>query len=451
MILQWKDHFLSWDPASFNGTEVIRVPYKDIWYPDVILHNTADSNYELGILNTNAKIKYTGEVQLASHAFFQSTCDVNTFWYPFDQQDCQLVFASWTHTTDEVELVMGKADLSEYSPHPEYYLEDFYSVTTQVHDPCCLKPFTFVTYHLQLQRRTMFAVFFFILPGAVVNTCALMTFMLPAESGEKVSLATNALLAMMVFLMSMTQEIPPTESVPLIGRYYGGCILMLGINIVTSVFSLRCHYHSSSPVPGALSAVGRFMGRVLLVSPGKDLKKMWDDDYHSKVNSVKRRDSKVKVVQVEPPGTPGRTKASSMADEYHRRSLDALEGIHHLLANREDKTTEDSATAASPHGQEWRYLCLVLDRFFFVASVVVFAVFNLAVLMSSPHSQEFIYCPNGPGTCPADWDADRVGAMVDSGKGTGTESGHHANTHAEGSIKGPVIGTDGRYYGIIDP
>ncbi|XP_063600614.1 neuronal acetylcholine receptor subunit alpha-9-II-like [Penaeus indicus] len=282
MIMKWEDHYLAWNPKDYNNTHMIHVPYTDIWYPDVILYNTADSNYRNGIINTNAIISYTGEVELVSHVMFQSTCEVDIEWYPFDQQDCKLHFASWTYDMTKIQLIQGPADLSEYTPHPEFYLEDFYSELKLAHDPCCINPFSTMIYHVQVQRRTMFAIFFFIMPGTIVNFCALLTFLLPAESGEKVSLSTNALLAMMVFLMAMTQDIPPTEQVPLIGKYYGICIAMLAINITCSVVTLRLHFSIGTPVPRTVSSVAQFLGRLLYVAPPEELKVKWSRSSHRK-------------------------------------------------------------------------------------------------------------------------------------------------------------------------
>ena len=40
MIMIWQDVHLAWNPPDYKDLEVIRVPYYDIWYPDIILHNT---------------------------------------------------------------------------------------------------------------------------------------------------------------------------------------------------------------------------------------------------------------------------------------------------------------------------------------------------------------------------------------------------------------------------
>ncbi|KAK7079045.1 Neurotransmitter-gated ion-channel transmembrane region [Halocaridina rubra] len=101
IIQKWQDHYLTWDPKDYNGTEVIRIPYTDIWYPDIIMQNTYAADYMGSILNTNAIVYYTGEVELLSHGIFDSICSVDVQYYPFDQQVCELVFASWTYDKNQ--------------------------------------------------------------------------------------------------------------------------------------------------------------------------------------------------------------------------------------------------------------------------------------------------------------------------------------------------------------
>ncbi|KAK3855131.1 hypothetical protein Pcinc_038439, partial [Petrolisthes cinctipes] len=101
IITKWQDDYLYWDPKDYGGIERVRIPYYDIWHPDIILQNTAAPNYEGGIINTNAIISYNGEVELTSHAVLDSICIMDVQWYPFDQQTCDLVFASWTFDVNQ--------------------------------------------------------------------------------------------------------------------------------------------------------------------------------------------------------------------------------------------------------------------------------------------------------------------------------------------------------------
>ncbi|KAK4320246.1 hypothetical protein Pmani_008857 [Petrolisthes manimaculis] len=451
VVMKWHDDLLTWDPNLYNGITEIRVPYKDIWHPDITLRNTADSSYELGILRSNAIIKYNGEVELVSHAFFQSTCTVDTYYYPFDQQECHMKFSSWTFTIKELTIIKSLADLSEYSPSPEFFLEDFYSTLTTFQDPCCAEPFSMVTFYLKVQRRTVFAIFFLVLPGTVVNIAALFTFLLPADCGEKISLASNSLLAMMVFLMSMTQDIPPSQFVPLIGRYYGGCILLLTVNIGLTVISLRCHSLISAPVPHALRVMIKVWGKMLCVPPPKEVQHAWQDhktDIPHKVRKVKpvslhtSDDSSIiphryldlhleKVLQRK----MGVSSSTSLPDntsnnEYQQRMVGSLEAIHLLLVDQELRqraAPPSETTQSSLQVLEWRHVSRVLDQLFFFVAFVAFVIFNGLLLWSSPFREKFEYCPDGPGTCPEHWAADYYGAKLDAGEGIMMATTQHSD------------------------
>lgn len=35
--VEWKDEVIVWDPAQYNGSNVIRLPLTEIWYPELII------------------------------------------------------------------------------------------------------------------------------------------------------------------------------------------------------------------------------------------------------------------------------------------------------------------------------------------------------------------------------------------------------------------------------
>lgn len=59
---------------------------------------------------------------------------------------------------------------------------------------------------------------FFRLISLTPPLAAIIVFSLPAETGEKVGLGINSMLAMIVFLMAMTENLPPTDRLPLAGE-----------------------------------------------------------------------------------------------------------------------------------------------------------------------------------------------------------------------------------------
>ena len=74
---------------------------------------------------------------------------------------------------------------------------------------------------LQLERRPLFYLLNLIFPCSVISTVAILTFLLPPESGEKVSLCITVLLSLAVFLLVVSETMPPTsETFPFIGKTY---------------------------------------------------------------------------------------------------------------------------------------------------------------------------------------------------------------------------------------
>jgi nicotinic acetylcholine receptor alpha-7 len=50
-----------------------------------------------------------------------------------------------------------------------------------------------------------------------------MVFYVPNDSGEKVTLGISAMLTMVVFLMTMTDAMPPATSTPLLSKTQENC------------------------------------------------------------------------------------------------------------------------------------------------------------------------------------------------------------------------------------
>lgn len=55
-----------------------------------------------GPSNTNVKLRYNGEIVWDSPAITKSTCVVDVSYFPFDWQQCNLTFGSWTYNGNQV-------------------------------------------------------------------------------------------------------------------------------------------------------------------------------------------------------------------------------------------------------------------------------------------------------------------------------------------------------------
>ena len=93
--------------------------------------------------------------------------------------------------------------LGMYSGFGVFELRNFYAKRNEKFDPCCEDPFVYITYYLVIWRKPLFFLFNYIQPSVLINILALFVFLIPAESGEKITLGISTMLNMTIFLMTV--------------------------------------------------------------------------------------------------------------------------------------------------------------------------------------------------------------------------------------------------------
>lgn len=241
----WLDVNLRWDPDKYNGIKVIRIPFTDVWKPDILLYNNADVTSYFSSLSSNVIVTSEGNVTWLSMVIFKSSCRIDVRYFPFDEQNCSMQFASWTYDGFQLQLRMNseEGDISNYIRSSEWILIKLHVEWNLVYYSCCIEPYPDITYYIQIRRRPLFYVFNMILPCILITLVALLGFYIPSDSGEKVTMGITTLLSMTVFMMLVAENMPPTSDVlPLIGIYYGITISIVSFATAMTVFTLNIHH-----------------------------------------------------------------------------------------------------------------------------------------------------------------------------------------------------------------
>uniref|UniRef100_A0A8C9TPA0 Cholinergic receptor nicotinic alpha 9 subunit n=1 Tax=Scleropages formosus TaxID=113540 RepID=A0A8C9TPA0_SCLFO len=258
----WHDAYLTWDKDKYDGLEVIRIPSNLVWRPDIVLYNKADDDSS-GPADTNVVLRYNGEITWDSPAITKSSCVVDVSYFPFDYQQCNLTFGSWTYNGNQVDITMAmdSGDLSDFVDNVEWECQGMPAVKNVIMYGCCSDPYPDITYTLLLKRRYSFYIYNLLLPCVMISFLAPLSFYLPADSGEKVSLGVTVLLALTVFQLMVAESMPPSESVPLIGKYYIATMTMITASTALTIFIMNIHFCGAEAKPVPHWAKYHYIGR----------------------------------------------------------------------------------------------------------------------------------------------------------------------------------------------
>ncbi|XP_032420737.1 LOW QUALITY PROTEIN: acetylcholine receptor subunit gamma [Xiphophorus hellerii] len=247
----WCDYRLRWDepPRSAlygNITSQLRVPSKNIWLPDVILENNVDGQFEIAYY-CNALVSPDGCVYWLPPAIYRSACAITVNYFPFDWQNCTMVFRSQTYSASEIELKLQKKDnytLEWVEIDKEAFTENGeWAIKHRPAKKIINTQYTKddleyqqIVFFLIIQRKPVFYIINIIVPCVLFSSLGLLVYFLPAKAGgQKCNMAIYSLLGQTVFLFLIAKKVPETsKAVPLIGKY------LMFVMSVTTVVIINC-------------------------------------------------------------------------------------------------------------------------------------------------------------------------------------------------------------------
>uniref|UniRef100_A0A8C6S768 Neuronal acetylcholine receptor subunit alpha-7 n=1 Tax=Neogobius melanostomus TaxID=47308 RepID=A0A8C6S768_9GOBI len=236
--LYWTDFYLQWNTSEYPGVTNVRFPDHQIWRPDILLYNSADERFDASF-HTNILVNSSGYCQ-----YLPPASTVARVFPGFDVQRCDLKFGSWTYGGWSLDLQMIDADITGYIANGEWDLVEVPGRRNERFYDCCKEPYPDVTFTVVMRRRTLYYGLNLLIPCVLISTLALLVFLLPADSGEKISLGITVLLSLTVFMLLVAEIMPATsDSVPLIAQYFATTMVIVGLSVIATVLVLQYHHH----------------------------------------------------------------------------------------------------------------------------------------------------------------------------------------------------------------
>ncbi|KAI3376571.1 hypothetical protein L3Q82_017024, partial [Scortum barcoo] len=419
MNLAWTDYRLAWNPEEYDNIDVLRIPPNKVWRPDIYLINNNDGQFDVA-LYVNVLVYSDGTVNWLPPAIYRSSCSIEVSYFPFDWQNCSMIFRSYTYDASEVDL---QYFLDDDGKEIQEIVIDENAFTENGEWAICHKPsrknikedlYEDITFYLIIQRKPLFYIINIIVPCILTSVLAIFVFYLPPGAGEKMTLSISVLIALTVFMLLLADKVPETSlGIPIIVNYVMFTMILVTFSVILSVVVLNLHHRTASThITSCQTGFARFfppwnlqvfihflpkyIGMTRPMSSEEDVVK--DDTplrtfngrptggeyFFRKLNPDLvipwrgRCESTVQLQQL--PGT------SNYCLILPPNLKSAIAAVTYMAEQLKKQDTDDTMTG------DWQFIALVVDRLFLWLFVIITTLGTLAMFLDA----SFNYIPEDP-------------------------------------------------------
>lgn len=262
---------MQWDPEKFNNIGRVVLPANNIWLPDLVQENNAVEFYnEQFTKYFQAEIFYKGEVIYSPGGKFTTSCSLNMRKFPFDSQTCDIIVTVWTRTCAEVTLNTSSAhiNLEDFNENSEWELVGTH-IQTAIREPYAGLKYCSLKITLDIKRKPLYFVIIVVLPCILLSFISIISFLIPSEGGERVSMCMTVMLSFTVFLLVLNDILPRnSDEAPIIALYIIIIMILMSISLVCTVCIVKLHYKNSRVPPKLRYFVFKIMAKCLRMKYG---------------------------------------------------------------------------------------------------------------------------------------------------------------------------------------
>ncbi|XP_049737426.1 5-hydroxytryptamine receptor 3C [Elephas maximus indicus] len=234
----WDNPFISWNPEECVNINKLTLLAENLWLPDIFIMESTDVDQTPPGLT--AYVSSGGQIHYSKPMRVTSICNLDIFYFPFDQQNCTFTFSSLLYTVDRMLLGMDKEvwEISNTSRNViqtqgEWELLRInkatpkMSVGSNVYDQ--------IIFYVAIRRRPSLYVINLLVPSGFLVAIDALSFYLPAESENRAPFKMTLLLGYNVFLLTMN-DLLPASGTPLISVYFALCLSLMVVSLLETIF-----------------------------------------------------------------------------------------------------------------------------------------------------------------------------------------------------------------------
>ncbi len=184
----------------------------------MLLFSVEETEYVLSGFNFGrdaVQLLKSGMVRVFMPFISKTLCQINMEYFPYDIQECPVVIQPWTYNKDMVDFTDMVVIHEDNASSGQW---------KAVGRPTCNKEnrfyysanetFSVIYCTVKYQRYAVNHVISFIFPAFMLNIIGSLTYFLPPEAGERVSLGVTSYLSFSVMALMVSERIPETNTVP---------------------------------------------------------------------------------------------------------------------------------------------------------------------------------------------------------------------------------------------
>eukprot|EP00794_Sanderia_malayensis_P008940 gene8940-9894_t len=197
-------------------------------------------------LKTKIRLDSDGTTYWNSPLVVVSTCRLDVGDFPFDTQLCTLKFGPWNSDASKVDVTADRNPMttSNYLESSEWTLVEATKKRSSNKYSCCVYPYTDVTVTVKLRRKSLFYLFNFVVPYAVLLFCVLVGYFLPPHSGERIALSLTIYLAFSILIQTSSGYLPRSAELSALSIFYFIIMNELALSVLTTCVVINVHYTS---------------------------------------------------------------------------------------------------------------------------------------------------------------------------------------------------------------
>ncbi|XP_005104100.2 acetylcholine receptor subunit beta-like 1 [Aplysia californica] len=211
-----------------------------VWTPDIVVAG----QHHLRKLPSQYLVLPSGQVNFAALGELKASCNLDMTYFPYDRQTCRFDMAALESSKKDINLLAGGAGFDDsFLPNGVWDVTGVSSFSLTSVSASAELELSSVLVEIKLTRRPAYYIINILLPVVILSVLAQLTFVVPVESGERLSYTLTVLLSLSVYFTSVASIMPQSSVIiPVIMRYLAALFIINSLCIIATLLVIAIRW-----------------------------------------------------------------------------------------------------------------------------------------------------------------------------------------------------------------